>query len=532
MTRETVASSRMNWHSQVAALVVAAMALIIGVAVPVSSSLAQTGASPALSGDQIVERVSPAVVLILAGAGDGQVAAVGSGLIVRSDGVLLTANHVVKGMRELQVRLKSGDVYDRVELVASDERRDIAALRIPAVGLTVLPMSSSAEARAGSPVFVVSNGAGLPWTATAGVLSATRMAEEVPGAGSGYRLLQFTAPLAPGSSGGVLVDSQARALGIVVGFVTPGQNVNFAVPADSVAGLASVSGGTPFASGARLRLPGAPAPGIPSAPVRNFAVPPPASQYLPRPEELQIRTVSVHSKTIFMRRERLLNELQKNPVFRQLAVRFVDYGETADVAITVDRPFLTFDWTYALAYQPNGLTLASGTIEAIDDLEAGPKLAAQIAEQLAAAAVLPRAALTGRRATQGGREVQIAGPSPRDSTQVLRMFRTMFVESHTIYLKGNLLQDALYVRPELREWEIKIVDDRNAADLYIDVTRPFLTFDWVYEMVDLETGTVVGKGKVIAWDGPIAAPQLAAEIVKRIRSARPLPSAKDKGSPE
>src|SRR5713101_9617613 len=90
-------------------------------ALRLSSAMAQT-TEPALSGDQIVDRVSPAVVLILVSSGDGQVSGIGSGLIVSSDGIVLTANHVVKGMREVQVRLKGGDVYDRVELVATDER--------------------------------------------------------------------------------------------------------------------------------------------------------------------------------------------------------------------------------------------------------------------------------------------------------------------------------------------------------------------------------------------------------------------------
>ena len=94
-------------------------------AVGLCSAMAQT-TEPALSGDQVVDRVSPAVVLILVSSGDGQVSGIGSGLIVRSDGIVLTANHVVKGMREVQVRLKSGDVYDRVELIAADERRDVA----------------------------------------------------------------------------------------------------------------------------------------------------------------------------------------------------------------------------------------------------------------------------------------------------------------------------------------------------------------------------------------------------------------------
>src|SRR5690349_18273675 len=218
-----------------------------------SNLRAQTATPPTLSGDQVVERVSPSAVSILVGKGDGQLAGVASGVIIRSDGVILTASHVVKGMREVQGRLKSGEIHDQVELIASDERRDVAALRIPATGLPVLPIGSSGNAASGATVFVVSNAVGLPWTASSGIVSATRMADDVPGAGSGYRILQFTAPLSPGSSGGVLVDAEARILGIVVGSLDIGQNVNFAVPIDSIAGLGNVSGGTRFDSGARLQ---------------------------------------------------------------------------------------------------------------------------------------------------------------------------------------------------------------------------------------------------------------------------------------
>ncbi len=488
-------------------------------ALRLSSAMAQT-TEPALSGDQIVDRVSPAVVLILVSSGDGQVSGIGSGLIVRSDGIVLTANHVVKGMREVQVRLKSGDVYDRVELIAADERRDVAALRIPATGLTVMPMANSSEARPGSSVYVVSNGAGLPWTASSGVLSAVRMADEVPGAGNGYRLLQFTASLSPGSSGGVLVDAQARALGIVVGSITQGQNINFAVPMDSVAGLASASGGTPFASGARLQLLGAKVTSAatpPSIPPADAATPPGLT--LPRPEQRQIHSISVHSKTVYLRRERLQDDIQKTAMFPQLGLRFADYGQTPDIAITVDRPVMTFDWIYTLVYQPRSLTLASGMVEATDEFDAGPKLAAVIVEQLAAAAMLSRGELD----KPAGTSVGTAAPraTGNDADEILRTTRSIFVESHTIWMKGNLLQDALYVRPEMREWGIRIVDDRNEADIYIDVTRPFLTYDWIFKMISPKAGMVLGTGKVTAIDGPAAAQRLAIDIVNRIRGAHP-----------
>jgi serine protease Do len=243
--------------------------------VSTSDLMGEPANSQALSGDQVVERVSASAVSILVGKGDGQVAGVASGVIIRGEGVILTANHVVKGMREVQVRLKSGEIYDQVELIASDERRDVAALRIAATGLPVLPTGNSANAASGVTVYVVSNAVGLPWTASSGILSATRMAENVPGAGGGYRILQFTAPLAPGSSGGVLVDADARMLGIVVGSFSVGQNINFAVPIDSIAGLANVSGGTRFDSGARLQpLVAKAATAIPSNPPAAGVAPP------------------------------------------------------------------------------------------------------------------------------------------------------------------------------------------------------------------------------------------------------------------
>jgi len=486
------------------------------------------GTPQALSGDQVVERVSPSAVSILVGKGDGQVAGVASGVIIRSDGVILTANHVVKGMREVQVRLKSGEVYDQVALVTSDERRDVAALRIPAAGLPVLPMGNSANAPSGAPVFVVSNAVGLPWTASSGILSATRMADDVPGAGNGYRILQFTAPLAPGSSGGVLVDAEARVLGIVVGSFSVGQNVNFAVPIDSIAGLGNATGGTLFESGARLQPFGAktvsaaiaPAPGpAASNPPTAAAAPPPLT--LPRPEQRQIRTISVLSKTIYLRRERLQDDIHKTAMFPQLGLRFADYGQPADVAITVDRPVMTFDWIYTLVYQPKSLTLASGTVEGSDEFDAGPKLAAAIVEQLAAAVMLPRLELEQPTRTAAGTTTALRAPGG-DPDEIVRTAKSIFVESHTIWMKGNLLQDALYVRPEIREWGIRIVDDRNEADIYIDVTRPWLTYDWIFKMISPKTGTVLGEGKVRAIDGPTAAPRLAIDIVNRIRSVRPV----------
>ncbi len=152
----------------------------------------------------IFEQAKAATVVVLAGEGAGRLRSLGTGVLISNDGVILTALHTVKGAAEVQVRLASGDVFDRVELLGADERRDVAALKIPAGKLPALAPGSSAGLAQGDPVYAVTNANGLTWSATDGILSAVRPAEEVPGAGSGYRLLQFTDSVAPGSSGGAL----------------------------------------------------------------------------------------------------------------------------------------------------------------------------------------------------------------------------------------------------------------------------------------------------------------------------------------
>ena len=180
-------------------------AILVLVSFP-SIGFTQSAEAPTvLTGEQVVDIVSPSVVLVLVGEGGERASRQGSGVIVRPEGVLLTAYHVVKGARQVQVKLKNGEVFDKVDLIATDDRRDVAAMRISARGLRPLSVAKVEDAKPGEAIYVVSNPEGLGWTASSGVLSATRPADEVPGAGKGFRLIQFSAPASPGSSGGALV---------------------------------------------------------------------------------------------------------------------------------------------------------------------------------------------------------------------------------------------------------------------------------------------------------------------------------------
>ncbi len=328
-----------------------------------------------VSSEQVIGKVSSSVAMVLVGQGAGRLEATGSGVIVRENGVLLTAYHLIKGAQEVQVRLKNGEVFDKVELLGVDERRDIAALRIAAKNLPVLPMAS---AEVGQKVYAMSNPAGLTRSASDGLLSAIRLADEVPGAGNGYQLLQFSAPVSAGSSGGVLTDAQGRMLGIIIASRS-GQNLNFAVPISSVLGLADSTTATPLGSGHNLQLP------EPERPPSSAAVV--STNLTDRIRE--IKTVYVRTNTSYFEPVQLQNELRKRPEFAAWQLLLVDDVKVADAVIEVDRPLFTFTFTFTLTDKKTSVLLASGKITAWDGNAAAPGLAKEIVKQVKVARPLP-----------------------------------------------------------------------------------------------------------------------------------------------
>ena len=228
----------------------------------------------------IFERTKAATVIILAGEGAGRLHSIATGVIISADGVILTAYHAVKGAAEVQVRMANGEVFDRVEMLGFDERRDVAALKISAGEVPALSAGGTVSLGQGEPVYAVTNADGLAWSATEGILSAIRPAEEIPGAGSGFRVLQFSAPVAAGSSGGALVDRS----GALIGIITGGKgSAGFAVPVENVIGLPASGEHIALGSGASLRMPAKSAADIPQS---SAAIPGPTQSRFSRTQGL------------------------------------------------------------------------------------------------------------------------------------------------------------------------------------------------------------------------------------------------------
>lgn len=327
----------------------------------------------------VFERAKAASVLILTGDGAGRLHGIGTGIIVSPDGVLLTALHVVKGANEVQVRASNGDVYDRVQLLGTDERRDVAALKLSGRNLPYVEFESVAESATGTDVYAVTSANGLAWSATSGIISAVRPAEEVPGTGSGYRLIQFTAPVAPGASGGGLLNAQGKLLGVITRGISEGA-AGFAVPASSVMGLSESAHPIQLGSGALLQTPRQAAEAVPASSAAIASA---------DPKQLikNAKTIYLKSKTAFLTIDTLQRALLSNKKWPQLGLIIVQDPRLGDLVVEVDRPLFTYVHTFVLSDQKTTIVLGSGKQTAFDGTIASKGLADDIVKLLAAARI-------------------------------------------------------------------------------------------------------------------------------------------------
>lgn len=350
---------------------------LAALAIPLAAQ--QAPSSP--DSNAIFEHTKAATVVILAGEGAGRLRSIATGVIISKDGVLLTALHAVKGAAEVQVRMANGEVFDHVELLGSDERRDVAALKISAGSLPALQPGSTTSLAQGDPVYAVTNASGLAWSATEGIISAIRPADEVPGAGSGFRLVQFSAPIAPGSSGGALVDRAGALIGIITG--SKG-SAGFAVPIESVIGLPDSVHRITLGSGSSLQMP-----------AKVSADAPQSSAAVVGSDPKQIlknaRTIYIHSKTAFLTVDTLDRALALEKEWPKLELTIVQDQRVADLLIEIDRPLFTYVHTFVIVDKRTSIVLGSGKVTAFDGTIASGGIAKDIIKIFSAARIPPSA---------------------------------------------------------------------------------------------------------------------------------------------
>lgn len=180
----------------------------------------------------VVEKVGPAVVSVAGRRGDPS-GGMGSGFLITPDGYALTNSHVVRGRDRLSAVTQDGDRLD-ADLIGDDPATDTALVRLAARELPHAELGDSAGLRAGQLVIAMGDPFGFQSTVSTGVVSALGRAMRGEQGRLIEDVIQHTAPLNPGNSGGPLVGSRGRVVGINTAIIAMAQGLGFAVPADSV----------------------------------------------------------------------------------------------------------------------------------------------------------------------------------------------------------------------------------------------------------------------------------------------------------
>lgn len=177
---------------------------------------------PERNAEQIFSELSGSVARINVSNDHGERVSLGSGVVIGPDTVI-TNCHVTQNGRNIQVKV--GESSLSAQLDVEDREFDLCSLRVSALRAPAVRIGSGQGLNSGQKVFAIGAPHGLDLTISDGIVSGLR---EV----AGGKLIQTTAPVSPGSSGGGLFDTKGNLVGIVTFQHNAGQNLNFAVPAE------------------------------------------------------------------------------------------------------------------------------------------------------------------------------------------------------------------------------------------------------------------------------------------------------------
>ena len=224
-----------------------ARALRAPVAVQSPIAIASPTTAPSNNGsldvNAIAAKVNPAIVDINATTGTGQAA--GTGMIITSDGQVLTNNHVVEGSLTIRVTIAGHSGNYAAHVLGVAPGADVALIQIDNVsGLPTVTMASSSTLKVGDPVLAMGNALGLGGTPSVSAGTVTGLNETITASeGNGQSeqltgMIESNAPISPGDSGGPLVNSAGQVVGMITagdvqGFRSQTSTVNYAVPADT-----------------------------------------------------------------------------------------------------------------------------------------------------------------------------------------------------------------------------------------------------------------------------------------------------------
>jgi S1-C subfamily serine protease len=187
---------------------------------------------------ETVRRAGPAVVHIRALADEPGRGGSGSGFLISPDGLIMTNSHVVHGAGRLEVQTSDGRT-SRAEIVGDDPDTDLAVIRIDLPELPWIAFADSEQVRVGQIAIAIGNPLGFDNTVTAGIVSA--LGRTFPSRTGRLidNVLQTDAALNPGNSGGPLLDTQGRVIGVNTAIIAAAQGICFAIGSRTAEFIAS-----------------------------------------------------------------------------------------------------------------------------------------------------------------------------------------------------------------------------------------------------------------------------------------------------
>lgn len=205
-----------------------------------------------MSAEALFAQASSSIVRVNVMAANGAQLKIGSGVVI-GPGKVITNCHVTNG--GASIRVKSGNSQLDANVNISDEQHDLCQLSVSGLGAPAVAVGHSSNLRVGQKVYAIGSPMGLDLTISDGMISSLRETSE--GA-----VIQTTAPVSPGSSGGGLFDENGTLVGIITFQSTQGQNLNFAIPAEWInsMGPSSAQTGRPSDTVGRNGAPGTPDP--------------------------------------------------------------------------------------------------------------------------------------------------------------------------------------------------------------------------------------------------------------------------------
>jgi len=191
----------------------------------------QLSLSPELTAEQIYKKASPAVFYVEIIDDNDKVLKTGSGFFISESGIAITNYHVVIGATAIRITTDDGKVFDVAGIYDYDWKMDTAIIQIDGSGFPYLELADPSLLLTGATVYALGSPLGLQASFSRGIVS--QALREVEGS----LFIQLDAAISSGSSGGALIDSTGKAVGVTCATMLRAQNINLAVPINFFEGL-------------------------------------------------------------------------------------------------------------------------------------------------------------------------------------------------------------------------------------------------------------------------------------------------------